>query len=84
MPAIGAAAGISNFVGLEYLTGRIGDRKGGFHLCSTSVLSNRATISTLNVITGSGTGDFEGIRGHMEEPHELKRQRQFAGTRIQL
>ena len=62
--AYAGAAGISNFVGLEYLTGRIGDRKGGFILQHVGSVKSGQTISTLNVITGSGTGDFEGIRGH--------------------
>ncbi len=54
----------SSFVGLEYLTGRIGDRVGGFILQHIGSMKSGQSISTLNVISGSGTGDFAGIKGH--------------------
>lgn len=62
--AFAGAAGVSNFVGLEYLTGRIGDRVGGFMLQHIGSVKSGQSISTLNVISGSGTGDFAGIKGH--------------------
>lgn len=62
--AFAGATGISNFVGLEYLTGRIGDRVGGFILQHIGSVKSGQSISTLNVIHGSGTGDFTGIKGH--------------------
>lgn len=62
--AFAGAAGTSNFVGLEYLTGRIGDRVGGFILQHIGSMKSGQSISTLNVIYGSGTGDFTGIKGH--------------------
>jgi hypothetical protein len=54
----------SSFVGLEYLTGRIGDRVGGFILQHIGSMKSGQSISTLNVISGSGTGDFAGMKGH--------------------
>jgi hypothetical protein len=62
--AFAGTGGVSNFVGLEYLTGSIGDRRGGFILQHVGSVKSGQSISTLNVISGSGTGDFEGIRGH--------------------
>lgn len=62
--AFAGATGTSNFVGLEYLTGKIGNRVGGFILQHIGSVKSGQSISTLNVISGSGTGDFEGIRGH--------------------
>ncbi len=57
-------AGISSFVGLEYLSGSIGERSGGFILQHVGSVKSGQTISTLNVISGSGTGDFAGMKGH--------------------
>jgi hypothetical protein len=62
--AFAGASGNSNFVGLEYLSGRIGDRVGGFILQHIGSVKSGLSISTLNVISGSGTGDFAGIKGH--------------------
>lgn len=62
--AFAGATGASNFVGLEYLSGRIGDRIGGFILQHIGSVKSGQSISTLNVICGSGTGDFAGIKGH--------------------
>ncbi len=62
--AYAGASGASNFVGLEYLSGRIGDRVGGFILQHIGSVKSGQSVSTLNVISGSGTGDFAGIKGH--------------------
>jgi hypothetical protein len=62
--AYSGATGVSSFVGLEYLSGRIGDRSGGFILQHIGSIKSGQSISTLNIISGSGTGDFEGMRGH--------------------
>lgn len=56
--------GAASFVGLEYLSGRIGERSGGFILQHVGSVKSGKSISTLNVISGSGTGDFAGIKGH--------------------
>ena len=57
-------AGVSNFVGLEHISGRIGDRKGGFILQHIGCVKSGRTESSLNVLRGSGTGDFIGIKGY--------------------
>ena len=57
-------AGAANFVGLEHISGRIGDRKGGFIVQHIGWVKSGRTESTLNVLRGSGTGDFIGIKGH--------------------
>lgn len=57
-------AGASNFVGLEHISGRIGDLKGGFIVQHIGWVKSGRTESTLNVLRGSGTGDFIGIKGH--------------------
>jgi hypothetical protein len=56
--------GAANFVGLEHLSGRIGDRNGGFIIQHVGSVRSGRTESTLNVLSGSGTGDFVGIKGH--------------------
>jgi hypothetical protein len=62
--AFASDSGTSNFVGLEYLNGRIGNRVGGFILQHIGSMKSGLSISTLNVISGSGTGDFAGMKGH--------------------
>ena len=57
-------AGAANFVGLEHISGRIGDRKGGFIVQHIGWVKSGRTESTLNVLRGSGTGDLIGIKGH--------------------
>lgn len=57
-------SGQTSFVGLEYLSGRIGERSGGFILQHVGSVKYGQTVSMLNVISGSGTGDFIGIKGH--------------------
>lgn len=56
--------GAANFVGLEYLTGRIGNRNGGFILQHIGSTKSGRSESTLHVLAGSGTGDLAGIKGH--------------------
>lgn len=56
--------GAANFVGLEHLSGRIGDRNGGFILQHIGSVKSGRTESTLNVLSGSGTGDLVGLKGH--------------------
>jgi hypothetical protein len=57
-------ANTASFVGLEYLSGRIGNRTGGFILQHVGSIKAGRYESTLNVLSGSGTGDLAGIRGH--------------------
>lgn len=57
-------AGAANFVGLEHLKGRIGNRNGGFILQHIGSIKGGRSESTLNVLAGSGTGELAGIKGH--------------------
>ncbi len=59
-----ANANSGNFVGLEYLTGRIGNRRGGFILQHVGSIKSGKSESTLNVLSGSGTGELAGIKGY--------------------
>ncbi|MET3130722.1 hypothetical protein AAKU55_000980 [Oxalobacteraceae bacterium GrIS 1.11] len=59
-----SSANVANFVGLEYLTGRIGDRSGELILQHVGSIKFGKLESMLNVLSGSGTGELVGIRGH--------------------
>ena len=56
----------ASFVGLQQITGRIGDRSGSFVLQIIGVFENGAANSTWSVIPGSGIGDLRGLRGDGE------------------
>ena len=55
--------GSASFVGLEHVTGRIGDRAGSFTLQHTGNDDGSTTKSAYFVVPGSGTGDLHGLRG---------------------
>jgi hypothetical protein len=57
-------AGSANFVGLEHISGRVGNRNGGFIVQHVGWIRPGRTESTLNVLRGSGTGELTGINGH--------------------
>ena len=57
------SSALANFVGLEYLSGRIGNRNGGFILQHIGSIKAGRSESTLNVVAGSGTGELVGIKG---------------------
>ncbi len=59
-----ANTGAANFVGLEHISGRIGNRNGGFILQHVGSIKSGKTESMLHVLSGSGTGDLVGIKGH--------------------
>ncbi len=50
------------FVGLERVTGRLGDRSGSFVLQHSGTFDGKAARGTLVVVTGSGTGELHGLR----------------------
>jgi hypothetical protein len=54
---------IASFVGLERVTGRIGDRSGTFVLQHTGTLKDGIADAKWSVVPGSGTGDLRGLRG---------------------
>jgi hypothetical protein len=55
--------GSATFVGLERISGRIGDKTGSFVLQRVGVFENGQAKETYSVIPGSGTGDLHGLRG---------------------
>ena len=71
--------GSAAFVGLERITGRIGERTGTFVLQRIGKFENGEAKESYSVIPGSATGDLAGLKGEgssavghgMEHPFEL-------------
>lgn len=55
--------GSATFVGLERITGRIGDKSGTFVLQRTGVFEGGQAKESYSVIPGSATGDLRGLLG---------------------
>src|SRR6266480_3177213 len=53
----------ASFVGLERITGRIGDRSGTFVLQHTGTFADGIATVNYSVVPGSGTGDLSGLKG---------------------
>jgi Protein of unknown function (DUF3224) len=54
----------ADFVGLERIVGRIGDRSGSFvALHSAGSFDGTVARGELSVVPGSGTGELQGLRG---------------------
>lgn len=53
----------ASFIGLQQITGRIGERSGSVIMRIDGVFENGAATSTWSVIPGSGTGELQGLRG---------------------
>lgn len=53
----------AKFVGIQYITGRIGDRSGGFALQVTGTFEGGVAKGRWTVIPGLGTDDLTGLRG---------------------
>jgi hypothetical protein len=53
----------ASFVGLERVSGRIGDRRGSFVLQDEGTLSGTTVSGRWFVVPGSGTAALEGLRG---------------------
>jgi hypothetical protein len=58
------ADGTATFVGLERITGKLGERSGSFVMRHEGVFEGGAASAECTVVAGSGTGDFKGISGH--------------------
>jgi hypothetical protein len=71
--------GSATFVGLERVTGRLGDRSGSFVLQRSGVFEGGQAKEAYSVVPGSGTGELAGLRGEgstsvghgMEHPFAL-------------
>jgi hypothetical protein len=65
----------ASFVGMERVTGRIGDRKGTYVLQHAGTFADGIAKDSYSVVPGSGTGELSGLRGEgsnttgHEEPH---------------
>jgi hypothetical protein len=57
------ADGAASFVGIERVTGRVGDRHGSFLLQDPGTLAGSTVSGEWFVIPGSGTGELAGLRG---------------------
>jgi hypothetical protein len=50
-------------VGMQLIDGRIGERSGTFALETTATFDGKEVKGVWSVIAGSGTGQFDGLRG---------------------
>lgn len=50
-------------IGLERVSGRLGERAGSFVLEHDCVLADGAAVDTVTVVPGSATGELGGLRG---------------------
>jgi Protein of unknown function (DUF3224) len=55
--------GSASFVGIERVSGRVGDRQGTFLLQDAGTLAGKTVTGEWFVIPGSGTGGLQGLRG---------------------
>jgi hypothetical protein len=57
------SAGSASFMGLERVTGSIGDRSGSVVLQHTGTFEDGVANVTVTVVPGSGTGELRGMKG---------------------
>jgi Protein of unknown function (DUF3224) len=55
--------GTASFVGLERITGRVGEDDGSVVLRHVGSFEDGAAVAELEVVAGSGTGALTGVRG---------------------
>lgn len=58
-----APDGTGNFVGLEHITGRIGDQVGSFVVQHTGIFAPKAVRTRWKIVPGLGTGNLAGLTG---------------------
>jgi hypothetical protein len=56
----------ADFVGLQRISGRVGERSGSFVLQSNGVFDGKEARGDLAVVVGSGTDELRGITGRGE------------------
>ena len=56
----------ADFVGLQRVVGRIGERSGSMVLETTGTFDGKEAKGSLRVVPGSGTGELKGISGEGE------------------
>jgi Protein of unknown function (DUF3224) len=57
--------GSASFVGIERLTGRVGDKHGSFAFQHVGTFEDGVAKSTWSVVPSSGTEDLQGLRGEV-------------------
>ncbi len=64
----------ARFVGMQRVTGSLGDRSGGFVMETTGEFDGTVAKGRWSIVPGSGTGDLAGIAGDggFEAPHGPK------------
>jgi len=68
-----SADGAAGYVGIERVTGRIGERAGTFVLQHGATRDSAGAANTFGtVVPGSGTGELRGLRGNIEFRHDEK------------
>jgi hypothetical protein len=60
---VSVAEDSASFVGIERVSGRVGDRTGTFVLQDAGTLAGTTVSGTWFVVPGSGTAELEGLRG---------------------
>jgi hypothetical protein len=53
----------ADFVGLQRISGKLGDREGSFVLTSNGTFDGKVAAGDMVVVEGSGDGDLAGISG---------------------
>jgi Protein of unknown function (DUF3224) len=56
----------ADFVGLQRIAGRLGERSGSFVLRTTGTFDGTEAKGDWSVVRGSGTGELAGVRGEGE------------------
>jgi hypothetical protein len=56
----------ADFVGLQRVAGRVGERSGSFVMQSNGVFDGKAAIGDLTIVAGSGTDELQGLSGRGE------------------
>jgi hypothetical protein len=56
----------ADFVGLQQIDGRLGDRSGSFVLRTSGTFDGELAKGELTVVPGSGTGELDGLDGRGE------------------
>jgi hypothetical protein len=55
--------GTADWVGLQRIVGRVGDRSGSFVLTTLGTFDGSRAAGDWSVVPGSGTEELEGLRG---------------------
>jgi hypothetical protein len=65
MLSSGSANGSGGYVAIEYVSGTLDGRRGGFALQHTATMTRGVPHLEISVVPGSGSGDLQGLTGRM-------------------